>query len=1508
MELALTAVASGRPVPDGLGVRGTYTHQSLSDAATPLELAQTIKQWRENESAAERSDDADGGGGGGGGREYTVADGGTVSYIEGDHTYTVSDEDLAQDVREAAASGDASGLSSVDQVTVSTGDGGPVAAANYNIGGETSGGNYGDLRAAQEAWFREQLTNLPDDPAEAAARLAELSARADELNAEWQGRDATFVGPDGQPITGAEYFAQVSASLSAGANENAVIADRNAALPDALAPVTTTFQPNAGLGDRFNADRSAIDARVAAANAIEDPAERAEALAALATDIRDLQERWSGTDTQGWTLGVDHDNDPDTPRAPTTAPEWWGDYAAGIETAADANRGAAEHTAASEQAVADFNSASSGGPRSPADYARLAEEWRNRPDNELVQIAIDDPALAEGGGVVYQTPSGYFARLSGDPNIIAAEEQRERERRILPGETGGIGTQVAIDPVTGTLQVSRGVMPLVQAQIEERERQERTLPGETGGVGTQALAIDPVTGTPQVSSGSMALVQAHQEEQERQQRTLPGETGGIGTQVAVDPVTGTLQVSPGVAPIVQAQKEEQEHQQRFLPGETGGIGTQVAVDPVTGTLQVSPGVASAVTAAQAAQPQEGDTDLISGNLGRPLDLDTLDRLKDSIATVRAEADGSGVTSNLANLESQQDRLDRIERGEIFTIDDVKAANPGISAEEAKERVVYEAVLDVFASELIDDIGSIELYNALRRRGFNPVEAGIYSKKAHDEGLTTISDTVAVVGATAGGYVGAYAAGRLVPVISRGINPRLTTGIGRGVVEEVGEESGELIADLIHTAVTGGNPVAILLDPSTYAYAGGSVLFSSVAEADSPGVRPQPEAVPDGDVGTGAVHSLGGRVDPAIAAEGNRILDRRAASRQELDSYLNNPRPEGVDPDTWNLRGRALARDVSNSDAALTDFRLRNPNLVVGYKSGGTLTAVTATNLIAVAPPDGNVRIYTLPPGEAIFVPSPTETPDAVLPDGRPNTDPNDAGSADNGVPVQSSSLPVVGPSPVETPVLAEIPTAALSEALPLGQAEPAPQTTPTPTPTETKGQGDSRDGRSAPPGVRDPGGPSFTPPPSPQPSSAAQASPAPQPTPRTSPSPSPSITPTPNPDPVQGTQSQPGPATPPGGTPGALTQQTAPGTSPLTQPGPAPATQPIPAPTVGPQPFGTPSVVGQPTASDPTPANIPDVTPTPTPTTETQPGTQPQPEPSITPTITTTETPTITPTPNPRRRRRRGEDETPRRREIPNPVADDPNRHPREVQFVDRNLHTVDLLTGEHTIEPLDDEQLRTIHIRSFSPENPQGNVHLAGSVQLEVERQHIVAESADRRKDAGDPIDYRDINFLPGQGPSRPSAEDLSGIQLRQSPGQIDYRDVNFVNQPSRPSAQDLSRIQLPDQRNQGSGRQLDYRDINFVDRQPGRSGSSGKSKSSGRGGKSTGGKSGEGSKINYRPGQGPAPVANRRSANSVDAGLMNGGGAAGRRRGGGGRRRKDEDEDERGYRRPVIQVVLEG
>ena len=145
--------------------------------------------------------------------------------------------------------------------------------------------------------------------------------------------------------------------------------------------------------------------------------------------------------------------------------------------------------------------------------------------------------------------------------------------------------------------------------------------------------------------------------------------------------------------------------------------------------------------------------------------------------------------------------------------------------------------------------------------------------------------------------------------------------------------------------------------------------------------------------------------------------------------------------------------------------------------------------------------------------------------------------------------------------------------------------------------------------------------------------------------------------------------------------------------------------------------------------------PTPSPRPEGEPSPQPNPQPGPTPNVPTiTPTTTTTPTPNPRQTPQRNRDRPDRgrrRRELPNPVADDPDAHPREVQFVDHNRHTVDLVTGEHTIEPLTDEQLRTARITDFSPEDPEGNVHQAGSLALEVNPNHIALESAVRRRDA---------------------------------------------------------------------------------------------------------------------------------------------------------------------------------
>ena len=198
----------------------------------------------------------------------------------------------------------------------------------------------------------------------------------------------------------------------------------------------------------------------------------------------------------------------------------------------------------------------------PDEYTRLAETWATNPGNALVQVPVYGETDDGYGLLGYQTPSEYFSQMAADPTVVANEAIFEQQRRELPGETGYIGTQVQVDPVTGTLQVSRGVAAIANAQREERERQEMTLPGETGVIGTQ-VQVDPVTGMLQVSPGVAPIVNAQREERERQEMTLPGETGVIGDQVQVDPVTGMLQVSPGVAPIVNAQREERERQEPF---------------------------------------------------------------------------------------------------------------------------------------------------------------------------------------------------------------------------------------------------------------------------------------------------------------------------------------------------------------------------------------------------------------------------------------------------------------------------------------------------------------------------------------------------------------------------------------------------------------------------------------------------------------------------------------------------------------------------------------------------------------------------------------------------------------------------------------------------------------------------------------------------------------------------------------------------------------------------------
>ena len=254
------------------------------------------------------------------------------SIYQDGHSYRVNDDDLADAVRTALATGDASGLSSVDRVSVYDAAG-HLSASNYehHAGSEHHAESAEEVLREftsvdeQEEWFRDQVRNLPADPAQAAQRLRELAAIAANLGQHWSGRDAgAFVDGQGNPVAPQTYFASLSEIFNASAAANQGIAQANAGLPSAPA--------DPEVGRRFEADREGIADRLSEADAIDDPAQRAAAQAAVAADLRDLQQRWANADTRGWSFAIEGGRS-------LTAADYWQEWADGVEEAAGAEPG-----------------------------------------------------------------------------------------------------------------------------------------------------------------------------------------------------------------------------------------------------------------------------------------------------------------------------------------------------------------------------------------------------------------------------------------------------------------------------------------------------------------------------------------------------------------------------------------------------------------------------------------------------------------------------------------------------------------------------------------------------------------------------------------------------------------------------------------------------------------------------------------------------------------------------------------------------------------------------------------------------------------------------------------------------------------------------------------------------------------------------------------------------------------------------------------------------------------
>ena len=218
-----------------------------------------------------------------------------------------------------------------------------------------------------------------------------------------------------------------------------------------------------------------------------------------------------------------------------------------------------------------------------------------------------------------------------------------------------------------------------------------------------------------------------------------------------------------------------------------------------------------------------------------------------------------------------------------------------------------------------------------------------------------------------------------------------------------------------------------------------------------------------------------------------------------------------------------------------------------------------------------------------------------------------------------------------------------------------------------------------------------------------------------------------------------------------------PGDLPLRVPEPPPGDPPLRIPE--PPPGDPPLRIPEPPPGDP-PLRIPEPPP------GDPPLRIPEPPPGDPPLrIPTPPPPTPPPsTPRPPRRKSESDPIEGKRLELRNPYREEDGIYPREVQWIDHTVHTLDVVDGEHTIEPLSDQQLRTVAIKSFSNDDPKGTVHLAGSLQLESFSDHIALQAKRRSRDADAPaVNLRDVK--------KEGDKTVAKSKAAKSAGKIGYR-----------------------------------------------------------------------------------------------------------------------------------------
>ena len=1514
-------------------------------------------------------------------RDYTVDADGNVSYTEDGHTYNVNDEDLADDVRNAAASGDASNLTGTDEPVTVSDDHGEVVAANAAAtrSGQGSATNERDNMAAAGA------DHVPDAPATPpiTSAVADAIIRGEVSSIDV---DGAVVSTDSNGYVTARIGdiqvvydrdgQVVNAQAGEDINDPAAVAQaaRDAGLlmsPDELHssaglanidPVATQAASDA-LNYTHRLDEEAAWFREQLNHLPDDPEAAAARLDELASVAQENAAKWDSVDTDGITF-TDADDQPITmgdyyrneaDRYQKSAADIRATAAANADFSKDVDQANAALTKeegeydpleADDRPFSKLREAVGNLGYTAEQYERLAREWSARADNELVRIPVHGQTDDGYGLQEYITPAQFFAQQAASLREQQGDAQKQldaapaEQTRLVTDfyDQGDYLTPIYEGPGETGIQ-KRERLLAVGADITDPDDQGYIYEGpRLTGVQMEQLLLgagidaDPDDSGYLYEGPRLTGLQIKHQEQLSQAASLGDESAVTeadrrATQRLIDQGYETWDGSfvrylddKGQPVYSEEHATYRIHSERTFTGFDDDGNAQYATElkvqsrnaGVNADLE---GAAQWVNTGQ--HPSEllgrSDQNIVAESQynrlqGRWVDQWGVLELPDQERVV------SAAPGDVRNRGGGSDIVRTEMRG--VPLDYVLGVNPDgtpILAEGWEEAVVPLSPDRSRVAGLNEDgtlrteggtawhvakpyvsalpgVGTAIIATEAMAPG-SPDGAGFTSREWRELASAATIDSMYLLGWPYGAVnVGRSAAAAVVrgsgqqlirtaarspralfwdaslPRVSREVGRQIGTvrqnpiaavrgsgrPVGKGIASEMGEEflveyPFEVLTPHVYGVadkplITGGESgifsyrpgSAWALDSGERAYLLGSAAgFGTLEGLGRRRVRP----------------GFGGSPDLNAPPLAQPAADVNASLSSNLKQDYARLRAQGLDHNTALIQAAQSqqfsvpALPSEGRDAVILGYEAEL--LSAGYRPD--MARALARQRIPVA---GGIHPVSYQQGAV--VPGRTDTPWPTTSfDTRitSNVAPSLSGYA-----LGRGGLFVPSATPTETSTSAR----RLPTPTPTSTGEPTPTPTGEPTPTPTAGSTQTPTSKSG---------------------TTSTSKPDPTPTPTSKPDPTPTpksgTTPTSRPNRPKGTPNTPTPTTPDLTSP--VSSVPDPQTPDPNTPGPA-----TPEPTV-PEPHTPDPTTPDPWSPQPkTPEPKEPEPETPTPTG----GSRDEPTP-------TKKDPTSPPTPTPT------EDDLPgsRRTELSNPVANDPNVHPREIEIIETVRHTVDTVTGERTLEPLDDASLRTARIKSFSDENPEGNVLQAGSVEIEVNPDHIAIESKTRSKDAGiddqQPEPERPQIRMQG-GFTPPTAEQRARMQAayRASQGTTTKRpEIKMRNRPSGPTPEQRARIQENYRKQsdsaKGKGGKNGGKGRPPIKVQPGyRRSKSGK---------------GERPEIKYLPGQGPAKKPD------PYAGLMGGGGAA--RRGGGGRRRPTEEELEERKRRmatPKIELIV--